>query len=404
MNGEPRGTARGLVGLVARREINARARTKAFAILTALMVTAVVALAVIMKLVGGSGQATSTVGLLPKEASLSAPLAAAGKAVGHGIRTRSVPDRAAGERLIRDGKLDALVVSSANGFQVEVEKSADYDKLNGAVALAAKGQALRAEAVRLGANPAAVERAVAAGSAVHVSALHHEHPYDAQRLIIGLVAGFLIYLTVMTYGQLIAQGVVEEKSSRVVELLLAALKPWQLMTGKVLGTGLVGLAQMTVTAIAGLAAGLSLGTLSLPGSTAVAAVAWALLWYVLGFFLYAFVFAAAGALVSRQEDVAGASLPILMPLIAAWVLGVSILPSEPDSSLLAVLSVIPILSPVLMPMRIAMGVAAGWEIGLSVALTVVLLVAMARVSGMVYRNSVLRTGARVRLSEALRPA
>jgi ABC-2 type transport system permease protein len=78
--------------------------------------------------------------------------------------------------------------------------------------------------------------------------------------------------------------------------------------------------------------------------------------------------------------------------------------SHPDGSLLAVLSVIPMFSPVLMPMRIATGAAAGWEIGLAIALTVVLLAAMIRLSGMVYRNSVLRTGARVRLSEALRPA
>ena len=397
-------TVRGLIGLVARREINARARTKAFAIITALMVVGVIVLAVVFKLVGGGGPDTSTVGLLPKESSLSAPLVASGKAAGQGIRTRVVADKAAGERLIRDGKLDALLVNSANGFHVEVAKSADYESLRGAMALAAKSHALRAEAVRLGADPAAVERSVASGSAVHVTALHHENPYDVQRLIIGLVAGFLIYLTVMTYGQLIAQGVVEEKSSRVVELLLTAVKPWQLMSGKVLGTGAVGLAQMAVTAIAGVAAGLALGTLSIPGSLAVSAVLWSLLWYVLGFFLYAFVFAAAGALVSRQEDVAGVSMPIMMPLIAAWVLGVSILPAEPDSTLLAVLSVIPVLSPVLMPMRIAMGTAAGWEIGLSVALTIVLLVAMARLSGMIYRNSVLRTGARVRLSEALRPA
>lgn len=398
------GTGRGLVGLVAKREIDMRTRTKAFRILTALMVVGVVVLAIIVKVAGGGGPSASTIGLLPGQASMSASLRTAGRAVGHEIRTRVVPDRAAGEKLVRDGKLNALLMETPGGLRAEVDKAADYDPLNSAVTLAAQRSALRSEVIRLGGDPATAERAIASGSAVRVTTLHHQSGRQIQQLVIGLAAGLLIYMTVMTYGQLVAQSVVEEKSSRVVELLLAALRPWQLMAGKVLGTGVVGLMQVTATAAAGLVAAWSLGVLTLPGSAAVTAVVWLLLWYVLGFFLYAFVFAAVGAMLSRQEDVAGAAIPVMMPLIAAWVLGVSLMPGDPDSTPVAVLSMIPVFSPVLMPMRIAVGAAPAWEIGLSLVLTVLLLAAMVRLSGMVYRNSVLRTGARVRLSEALHPA
>jgi ABC-2 type transport system permease protein len=202
----------------------------------------------------------------------------------------------------------------------------------------------------------------------------------------------------------VAQGVVEEKSSRVVELLLTTIRPWQLMLGKVLGIGFVGLAQLLLTAAVGVGFGLATGVLTFPAGLAAGIAVWAVVWFLLGYFVYALMFAALGALVSRQEDVGGVTSPALMVIILPYVLGISILPADPENSLLALLSLIPLFAPTLMPMRIAMGVAAPWEIALSTGLTVLLIVAFVWLAGRIYGNAVLRMGSRIRLRDAFRSA
>jgi ABC-2 type transport system permease protein len=109
-------------------------------------------------------------------------------------------------------------------------------------------------------------------------------------------------------------------------------------------------------------------------------------------------------LVSRQEDVGSVVAPALMFLIAGYVLGVSILPSDPSSRLMEILSVIPVFAPTVMPMRLAMGGVAPWEAILSVVLVAALIPLLIWISARIYRNAVLRTGARVKLSQALRAA
>ena len=108
---------------------------------------------------------------------------------------------------------------------------------------------------------------------------------------------------------------------------------------------------------------------SFPASIAVGAAGWAVLWFLLGYLVYALLFAALGALVSRQEDVAGVTAPALMLIVLPYVLGISILPADPENQFLAIASLIPVFAPTLMPMRIAMGVAPGWQVALSVSLT-----------------------------------
>jgi ABC-2 type transport system permease protein len=136
----------------------------------------------------------------------------------------------------------------------------------------------------------------------------------------------------------------------------------------------------------------------------VGTVAWALAWYGVGFALYALVFAALGATVSRQEDVGGLVFPATAPLILAWVVGISVVPSNPESSLVEWLSMVPPCAPVLMPMRIAMGVAPLWQMLLSLVLAIAFSGVLLRFAGRIYRNAVLRSGARIPLREALKAA
>ncbi|MGH3692987.1 MAG: ABC transporter permease [Pseudonocardiaceae bacterium] len=336
-------------GLVARREITTRLRSKAFRISTLVLLGLLVGLSVMLRFVGGSP--AHPVGFTSQNASLAGPFAAVATTSGTPVQTSAVPDQATGERQVRAGTLDALVVGPPGSIQVVVHKSLD----EGLRAALARQQTLDVQIGRLGGDPAQV----GAAAGVTVAALEPTPQLDAQRITLGIVTGALIYLSLQAWGQFVAQGVVEEKSSRVVELLLSTVAPWQLIAGKVAGIGLVGLLQIVIVAAGGAIAGLATGVLTISASAVTGTVVWLLVWYVLGFFSYALVLAAASALVSRQEEIAGVVTPILLLLVVPYALGVSILPAQPDSSLIEVLSLIPLFAPILMPMRLTFGGGAG---------------------------------------------
>ncbi|WP_344867938.1 ABC transporter permease [Amycolatopsis ultiminotia] len=391
------------VGLVASREISTRLKSKAYRITTLVMLILVVAVVAVFKLIGGGGGADVTVGYLPSAAPLAAPLTATAKTLDEEVATQQVPDRAAGEAKLRDGSFDALLVQDAQRVHVQVNKTLDA-KLKNALTVLAGQVALDQQIIGLHGDPAQVRQAMASASVDELPPLEKPYDYDSQQLVLGIVAGILIYLSLMLNGQIVAQGVVEEKTSRVVELLLSTIKPWQLMTGKVLGIGTVGLLQMLAIGVVGLAAGLGFGVLTISLSAAVGTVVWLIVWYLLGFFMYSIVFAALGALVSRQEDVGGTTMPALMLVIAGYVVGISVLPSDPSNSFAEVLSVIPVFAPTLMPMRLAMGGVPVWEAVVSVGLVVLLIPVLIWLAARIYRNAVMRTGAKVKLRDALRAA
>lgn len=387
------------IRLVAGREIHTRLRSKAYRISTLVLLILIVALAVAMKFVGGSASETK-VGYTPSNAQLAATVQAGAKALGENVTTTPIPDETTGQAKVGDGSLDALLTGDGKAVRVVVKKDLDQT-LRNVLNVAAGQLALNQQITALGGDPARVSAAVATAG-VDVRALQKPYDYNGQQLVLGIIAGILIYLSLMMNGQAVAQGVVEEKTSRVVELLLAAIRPWQLMTGKVLGIGAVGLLQMAVIGVAGVAAGLATGALTISVSAAAGTVIWLIVWYLLGFLMYSIVFAGLGALVSRQEDVGGAVSPALIFVIAGYVIGISILPSNPGSPLAEVLSIIPVFAPTMMPMRLAMGGVPLWEAGLSVVLVAALIPVLIWASARIYRNAVLRTGAKVKLGDALR--
>lgn len=387
------------IRLVAGREVTTRVRTKAFKITTVVMLLAVIAFIFAIKLIGaGSG---SKVGFTPSAAPLADPLRSVSAAVGETI-TISTVDQATGEQQIRDGNLDALVVGTPSGFTVVVKKEL-AGNLRSAFAVLVRQITLNEQIIRAGGDPAAVAAAVDSAD-FDVRTLEPAREYQVPRLVLGIIVGIVVYISIMLYGQMVAQGVVEEKSSRIVELLLTTIRPWQLMLGKVTGIGLVGLAQLAVVAIVGVGTGIATHSVNFPTSIAAGAAIWAVIWFLLGFLAYALIFAALGALVSRQEDVAGVTAPALMLIVLPYVLGISILPADPDNQVLAIASIIPLFAPTLMPMRIAMGVAPVWQVILAVALTIALIVVLVWLAARIYRNAVLRTGSRVKLTDALRAA
>jgi ABC-2 type transport system permease protein len=388
------------VRLVAGREVTTKMRSKAFIITTVATLVLLVGFALVMKLVGGGSDAT--VGVTQQASALAEPLKQTASRIGESVDVKTV-DEKAGRSQVADESLDALVLEDGDGkLRVIVKKDLD-DNLRNALNVLAGQLALNKSIADLGGDPAQVQSSVANAS-VDVEPLEEPYPYQSGQLVLGIVAGILIYMSLLLNGQMVAQGVVEEKSSRVVELLLSTIRPWQLMAGKVLGIGFVGLVQMVVVGGFGVAAALAVDVLSISTSAAVGTVVWLVVWYLLGFVMYSLVFAALGALVSRQEDVGGVITPALMFVIVGYVIGISVLPSDPGNTLAEVLSVIPVFAPTLMPMRLAMGGVPVWEAVVSVGLVLALIPALVWLAGRIYANAVMRSGARVKLKDALRPA
>ncbi len=213
---------------------------------------------------------------------------------------------------------------------------------------------------------------------------------------------FILYGQLLTYGFWVASGVVEEKSSRVIEVLLAAIRPRALLAGKVLGLGLLGLAQLLAVAAFGLLAAKVTGVIDVSGDV-VGAVALSLVWFVLGYAFYASAFAVAGALVPRLEELQTTTTPLTLTIVISLLVAFAV-NDDPSGTLAHVTAFIPMTAPITMPSRIILGAAPAWEVVASIVVTVGATLALIPLAGRIYSATVLRTGSAVKLREALRLA
>jgi ABC-2 type transport system permease protein len=225
--------------------------------------------------------------------------------------------------------------------------------------------------------------------------------------LLGFGMTVLIFMMIVLYGNWVAMSVVDEKSSRVMEVILNAATPFQLLSGKVLGVGIVAFVQYLAILVAGGGALLLQGQvgsivlgegggLGLPEGLTIWMLLVLVVYGVLGFLLYAVLYAAAGSLVSRQEDVNSAVMPMTLVSLAGYMIAVYTSTGLLDlrSDWLAVLSQIPFVSPFLMLNRFVAGQAQGWEVLLSIALLVVTIGGALWVAGRIYAAGVLIYGQR----------
>lgn len=382
------------VWLVAEREVRAKAGSKAFLLSTAGLIAAMLLGGLLLKIAGDTDP--PTVGFVPATRTVIEPLKQLSG--DDAIRAKTIPSQSAGERAVRDGDLDALVTGTPQRLVVVVKDDLDAGMRSKLTAVAQQ-ETLSGQIRSLGGDPASVANAVA-DAEPEVKALD-PNQVSGEQVAAGYLVGILIFLGLMTTGQMVAQGVVEEKSSRVVELLLAALRPWQLMAGKVLGIGLVGLVQVGAILVAAVASVKAFDLVDTGSLNLASAALGAIGWFVIGYLTYALVMAGLASLVSRQEDVGSVLAPVMTLMIVPYVIAVSIGTWDPDNTLVRVLSLIPFTAPLVMPVRMAAGEVPGWEIALSVGLSIVVVPFLVWLAGRMYANSVLRTGARVSIRQAL---
>lgn len=379
--------------LVARREFIAQVRSRAFVVGLAVTLALLVGSFLIVSYIG-SQSSGNTLGLTPQTMSLRPVLEATAQMQDAELEIRDV-DADAGARQVSEDEIDALLTGGPNGYRI-VGRDAVESELQTLVTTAVARQTLTTALAQAGVDPVDLE----ARSRVAVDTQEPVDPDRGQRLALAIVGTILLFVSFSGFGQLVATGVVEEKSSRVVELLLATIKPWQLLSGKILGLGAVGLLQLVILSGIGAGGAVLAGLLTVP-SAAVGMFVMVILWYLLGFFLFAALYAAVGSTVSRQEELNSVITPVALLIFIPFVLTLNLLPSDPRNELAAVLSFIPFFSQTVMPARYALGVAPLWQVGVSALLALVAIGGVVRLAGRIYRNSVLRTGARVSLREAL---
>ncbi len=379
--------------IVARREFVERARDRGFQVSTAITLLLLVGVIVVSAAFNRPTSFDLVVVGAGSEV-LGGEVRVAADALGFEVKVLALPDRAEAERAVDAGDADAALV---NGDAIVV-RDEPPEQLVGLIQAVSLRERSRQALVAAGLSDDQVDAALLQRP-LPVEALE---PVDARRsesATVAFVGVLLLYGQLFAYGYWVAAGVVEEKSSRVVEVLLATLRPSHLLRGKILGIGLLGLLQLLLIGLVALFASNAVGSLEFP-SGAIATIGVVLVWFVLGFFFYAGLFAVAGSIVTRQEDLQTTMTPLTILIIASFIIGLSAT-GDPDSTLAVVASLLPFSSPLVMPTRIVLGDAAPWEVVASLAISVVSTAALIPIATKIYSRALLRPG-RVRIRQVLR--
>jgi ABC-2 type transport system permease protein len=380
--------------LVLERALVENLRSRTFRIVTALLLLVSVAAVTLPRLFEG-GPTTYTLATVgPAPAALVRVVDAAGAAGGFETTYTELSDAAAVRSSVEHGDAtvgladDTLYVASrgAGSFPAVVSQAVvavDTGQRLADLGLSAD-QVAQLQSIR---PPGQVVVGVGAGEA-------------SGRTIVGIAVGIILYLALLISGTAIATTVATEKSTRISEVLLAVLRPSQVLVGTVAAVGIATLLQLVVLAVP-----LLIGVRSdaLPALAGVTASDFALgfIWFVMGFMLFAFLYAAAGALVDKVTEVNSAIWPINALLVAGYLVGVIVVTPDPEGPWSVVASLFPLTAPLTMPIRWGAGAAPLIQVVLAALITVATAVALVAVSSRAYQRALLVIGRRAHIREVI---
>ena len=379
------------IWLVALRELLERGRSRAF--LFGLIVTEALILAVVLVPgILGLGDDPVELGHVGEpNAELRAAVDLAAQPLSLEVAFESYPDLAAGEAAVEAEAVDLLIVPSsvapgaAGAGELVVKGNPDFRAagvVQGAFAILGQQQAPPMPSLR---------------------ALEPESEVDQAEFLISQVGAILLFISIFSFGYWVLTGVVEEKQSRVVEVVLSTVVPRDLLMGKVLGIGILGLGQLILMVATGLVAVTATGSFTLPATLGPAAVMM-LLWFVIGYTLYATMFAVLGALASRMEEASNVTTPVSLLASVGYIVGLVVVPQDPDGAIARILTFFPPSAPMIVPIRSVFGAIEPWEVVLAAIVAIAATYALFVLGGRVYSGAVLRTGGRMRLRDAWRAA
>lgn len=227
-----------------------------------------------------------------------------------------------------------------------------------------------------------------------------KHGNSQTSFYVAYVLFFLMYMVVLLYGMNVARSIIEEKTSRVFEVLLATITPDELLAGKILGVGAVGLTQVGIWMIAAGALTVSAGAMS-GVSLSAAQIIFFLVYFALGYILYSSVAAALGAMTNSEQELQQLNMFLMVPLFFSMLMLVPVV-TNPNSMLSRIVSQIPFCAPLLMELRISISMPQPWELALSIALILVTTYAVLWISSRIYRVGILMYGKKPNIPEILR--
>jgi ABC-2 type transport system permease protein len=381
----------GKVGLVASREIRERLRGRLFRVSSAIILI-VVAGAILIPKITSSPAPPEKVGVVGALATPERQLVVAvGEDTGTKVVFSSEASTAAAGRALRAGTIDVCI----DGDRLIVDESSPSGDTF-----------VQGLAEELGVQLAYQQAKL---SPVQAETVARAKPFEVVNLkaatkttvrTTSLVGVILIFIMLSQYLTWTLMGVMEEKSSRVVEVLLAAMRPIELLSGKVLGIGLMAMGQAALAVGFALVLAEAVGSSLLHG-TAPVELAAVLVWLVLGYAFYCWVYAAAGSLVERQDQVQTLVLPLSIPMIVGYIFALIVAPTGSPSTFFDVLAYVPLTAPFEMPVLVALGRVQWWEFAGSAMVSIVCTFFVARFAAGIYRRAILRTGGRVRLRQLL---
>lgn len=375
------------IRLIARREIVTRIKTKSFLLSTFGIMAVIIIGLILLSAFTGGGDDPKRVGVVGGGDGLGQAIEAVGAASGQSVTVSSVADAAQAKAKVDAESLDAALVPGTAGHYTIYSKSALDPTLDGILRSAVTQQRLGTYLSEQGTSLAELQ------PRIDVVETHPADPDVTQRIVVAFAGSIMLVTAIMMGGTMVSVGVVEEKTSRVVELLLAAVRPLELLWGKILGIGTISLGQVLLFGATGLIAGSATGLLTITG-TAVTMLAAVIVWFLLGYLFFASLYAAAGAMVSRQEELASTTTPLTLLMLAvlyAGMFGIQAL----DSTFIQTLSWIPPFSASLMPARIATGDTDAVQIWATLGLQALACAAAVWAASRIYQRSVLHTGSRI---------
>lgn len=393
-------TAWAQVWLLAKREFIERGRSKPFIVTMAIIAVIILAIGPVTNALSGGDPEPTTIGLSGSEPpGLEDEIVAQGLLFGVEIEVERYESRSASEVALESGEAAAVLI---DGEEVMFQENASstltaiiqrsVDIVTTRATLSESGLSDDEISALQNPVPLAVQIIVAPGVE------------DEARRGAAFFGAIALYVSIIMFGQFVAMGTVEEKQNRVVEVVLSRVRSWQVLVGKVAGIGLLGLLQLVILVgaaytsakLAGLS-GIDVTEIGLP------IIASVIFWFFLGYTFYAFLYAAVGSTVSRQEDLQGAIMLPIALILPGYLLAI-IAAQNPDDVIPRIGSLMPMWAPFVMPVRVAAGVAAPWEVAVAVLGSIAGAMALVWIGSRVYRGALLRTGSKVKLIEAWRAA
>ena len=410
--------------VIAKREFLERVRSKWFAIVTVLGPILMIALIVVPAVLAGRGPGAVKVEIIDRTGKLGDKLVAAfEKAEWKAKLLPATTDEATELARIKSSAINGFITISADALTWDgVDEKAGLVTYQGdnasstavliAISKTVAGTLLVVRGLDAGITPAQL---AAIAKAPNIKLIHTTGEAGGSSgmavFFLGYALMIILYIAILLYGVAVMRSVVQEKTSRVIELMVATAKPRSLMAGKILGVGAVGLLQLSIWLLMGLLTmkyreGL-LGMFGVDGSgfnippLEIDQVCVALLYFIGGYFFYASMYAAVGAMVSSEQEAQQAQTPVMM-LIVIPMLCMQLVANDPRGSTAAIMTLVPFSSPILMPMRYLLGGATLVDVLISAAILFGSTYLVVRAAAKIYRVGILLYGKRPNLKELIR--